>query len=423
MLINKVRFIQIHNNFILTLLLFKFLEIQLVLFQTSCNASMGSMTVNGVNAEIVNISDSITISRTTIKSLASQERSITINDVSGTLMVMNFSNIVSSTTLNSNHNGIIMTSGNITLTLPEPSNNSGIRYTIKKIDTSSTLVTISGIVDGESNLQLSKQNSYITIISNGNAWYKVSEKITVSETVVDQTYISNSIGMTFRLIPSGTFVMGSPSDELGHSSDETQHTVTISEPYYIQTTEVTQGQWKAVMGNNPSSLTDCGLSCPVEYVSWEDVQSFIETLNTIDEGFYTLPTEAQWEFAARAGSDKAFANGLISDKTTDSNLDIMGWYGSNSSGKLHVVAQKQANAWGLFDMHGNLREWCHDWYGSYPTGSVTDPVGPLSGSNRVVRGCSFGNHAQYCRSARRFKFSPNDRYYYIGFRLSRTITD
>jgi formylglycine-generating enzyme required for sulfatase activity len=336
-------------------------------------------------------------------------------------MVTGFSNILTSTTLNSSHNGVILVSGNTTLSLPSASSNTGIQFTIKKIDTSASTVTISGTIDGESDPQLTEQNSYITIISNGNAWYKVAEYVSAETSTENQTYISNSLGMTFRLIPAGTFVMGSPSDELGRGSDETQYTVTISESFYIQTTEVTQGQWKAVMGNNPSSFDSCGLNCPVEYISWEDAEDFIMTLNAMGEGSYTFPTEAQWEYAARAGSNKAFANGDISNTTTDSNLDVMGWYSSNSGSTPHAVAQKQPNAWGLYDMHGNVWEWCHDWYGSYPDISVTDPGGPSSGSFRVLRGGSWYSDAQSCRSAGRYIFSPGNRDYYIGLRLSRTL--
>ena len=381
---------------------------------------MGSITAKAVNGELISSSDYIKISCTTIKTLASHERNITINDVSGTMMVTGFSNILTSTTLTSNNNGVVLVSGNTTLTLPDPSNTLGIKYTIKKIDSLSNIVTISGIVDGESSPQLTVQNSYITIISNGNAWYKIAE-YAAETTTENQTYIINTLGMTFRLIPAGTFVMGSPTDELGRGTDEDQYTVTLSEPYYIQTTEVTQGQWKAVMGSNPSSFTDCGLNCPVEYISWDDAQTFITILNAMGEGSYTLPTEIQWEYAARAGSNKAFANGDISDTATDPSLDVMAWYLSNSNTTTHAVAQKQANAWGLFDMHGNVWEWCHDWYGTYPTGSVTDRVGPSSGSNKVRRGGSFGSVAHKCRSAKRYNDSPDFRWGDIGIRLLRSL--
>jgi len=410
-----------YHNIIFYLVVLTILECHPFIFQAACKESMGTMTVKVVNAEILSSSNSIKISRTTMTTLASQERKITINDVSGTVMVTGFSNIVSSTTLDSTHNGLILASGNITLSLPEPSSNIGIQYTIKKIDTTATTVIISGIVDGESNPQLIEQNSYLTIISNGNAWYKVAEYAAAATSSEKQTYISNSLGMTFRLIPSGTFVMGSPSDELGRDSDETQYTVTISEPYYIQTTEVTQGQWKAVMGSNPSSFTSCGLNCPVEYVTWDVAQTFIAALNAMGEGSYTLPTEAQWEYAARAGSNKAFANGDISYTSTDSNLEIMGWYESNSGSTSHAVAQKNANAWGLYDIHGNVWEHCNDWYGAYPTGSVTDPEGASSGSLKVKRGGSWNFNARGCRSAERSCNNPDISASGMGLRLLRML--
>ena len=227
-----------YYNYLIFLIAITVFEFHPNIYQATCKASMGTMSVKGVDAVIVSSSDSIKISRTTINTIASQDRNITINDVSGTLMVTGFSNILTSTTLNSSHNGVILVSGNTTLSLPSPSSNIGIQYTIKKIDTSATTVTISGTVDGESDSQLTEQNSYITIISNGNAWYKVAEYVSAETSTENQTYISNSLGMTFRLIPAVTFVMGSPSDELGRGTDETQYTVTISESFYIQTTEV-----------------------------------------------------------------------------------------------------------------------------------------------------------------------------------------
>jgi formylglycine-generating enzyme required for sulfatase activity len=406
------------HNYLLCLSVILIMEfIKGMCLSPSCHASMGSVTVKTINSEQINSSDHITKSRTTLKSLASQQRTITINDVSGTLMVTGFSNILTSTTLNASHNGVIFVSGNTTLTLPDPSSSKGIKYTIKKIDSSSNIVTISGIVDSESNPQLSKQYSYITIVSNGNSWYKVAEFIEAPTTSEDYTYISNSLGMTFRLIPSGTFVMGSPTGELGSGDDETQYTVTLSESFYIQTAEVTQGQWLNVMNSNPSSAATCGHNCPVENISWNDSQTFIVALNAMGEGSYTLPTEAQWEYAARAGSNTAFANGGITEATSSANLDLMGWYVSNSDTSPHAIAQKTANAWGLFDMHGNVIEWCNDWYDTYPTGSVTDPVGPSSGSERVRRGGGFNNEARHCRSAYRYKSSPGTQHNSFGLRL------
>ncbi|KPA13283.1 secreted protein containing Sulphatase-modifying factor domain protein [Candidatus Magnetomorum sp. HK-1] len=238
---------------------------------------------------------------------------------------------------------------------------------------------------------------------------------------------TNSLGMTFVYIPPGTFMMGSPTDELGRGGNETQHQVTLTKGYFMQTTEVTQGQWKAVMGSNPSYFQNCGDNCPVEEVYWYKVQDFIESLNQ-KEGTskYRLPTEAEWEYAARAGSSTAFANGAITERYCDydPNLDAMGWYCGNSNDKTHPVAQKLSNAWGLYDMHGNVWEWCQDWYNSYPENSVTDPTGPSLGSYRVLRGGSWGDSAHYCRSAKRDSDSPGDRLSYcggfLGLRLSRT---
>ncbi|MBW2633820.1 MAG: SUMF1/EgtB/PvdO family nonheme iron enzyme, partial [Deltaproteobacteria bacterium] len=205
-----------------------------------------------------------------------------------------------------------------------------------------------------------------------------------------KTSYTNSFDMTFNLIPAGTFTMGSPTGELGRYSDETEHEVTLTQSFYMQTTEVTQGQWQAVMGSNPSSFDSCGSDCPVEMVSWNDIQIFLSNLNAIGEGTYRLPTEAEWENTARAGSITALANGNISvtDCSYDENLDALGWYCYNSNSATHIVAQKIANDWGLYDMHGNVYEWCQDWYGAYPSTPVTDPTGSASGSERVIRGGS-----------------------------------
>lgn len=235
----------------------------------------------------------------------------------------------------------------------------------------------------------------------------------------DDTY-TNSLGMTFKRITAGTFMMGSPTDELGRYSNEVQHQVTLTQDFYMMTTEVTQGQWLAVMGSNPSTFTNCGNDCPVEQVSWNDIQTFITAMNNRGEGTYRLPTEAEWEYAARAGSTTAFANGGITNtecSPLDSNLNAMGWYCGNANGTTHPVAQKQANDWGLYDMSGNVWEWCQDWYGDYPAGSVTNPGGPSTGSNRVLRGGSWLYSAGICRSAYRNSSTPALRDSYLGFRL------
>ena len=265
---------------------------------------------------------------------------------------------------------------------------------------------------------------------------------------------SNSLGMTFVYIEAGSYTMGSPSDEPGRGYDETQHYVSLSKGYFIQTTEVTQGQWKEIMGRNPSRFSNCGDDCPVEQVSWNDVQSFIEKLNQKEMMHtYRLPTEAEWEYAARSGTSTALYNGPIEilGKHNAPALDAIAWYGGNScvsydggyncsswSDKqyscsncgTHQVGLKHANAWGLYDMIGNVREWCSDWYGSYPSSTVEspviDPVGPESGSYRVYRGGSWNSYAKFCRSALRFSFRPGLTDNYLGFRLvcaPRTVAD
>ncbi len=221
-------------------------------------------------------------------------------------------------------------------------------------------------------------------------------------------------GMEFVWIPSGVFMMGSSIDESGRGDDERQHPVTLTKGFFMQITEVTQGQWKAIMAHNPSSFKNCGNECPVEQVSWDDVQGFIRKLNQ-REGEYTyrLPTEAEWEYAARAGSTTRFAFGDDADR-----LGEYAWNDSNSGDKTHAAGKKKPNAWGLYDMHGNAWEWCQDWYASkYPKRSSTDPTGRSSGSSRVIRGGGWCSMPEGVRSGRRSSFSSEKGYKSIGFRL------
>jgi formylglycine-generating enzyme required for sulfatase activity len=229
----------------------------------------------------------------------------------------------------------------------------------------------------------------------------------------------NSLGMAFVLIPAGVFVMGSPEHEPGRYDDEIQHEVTVTQSFYLQVTPVTQGQWRAVMGTNPSSFQDRGEDCPVEQVSWYETQQFIRMLNGRMEGTYRLPTEAEWEYAARAGSTIAFANGEITSLFCDhdANLDDTGWYCGNSGWDTHPVGLKTPNTWGLYDMHGNVYEWCQDWYGSYPTSPLSDPEGPPSGFRKVMRGGSWFSSAKACRLATRLHMSPKSKTAFIGFRV------
>lgn len=223
-------------------------------------------------------------------------------------------------------------------------------------------------------------------------------------------------GMEFVYIPPGAFTMGSPTTEEGRDEDEKQHRVTLTKGFFMQTTEVTQGQWKEVMGGNPSRFPRCGDDCPVEAVSWNDIQSFIGKLNQREgKDRYRLPTEAEWEYAARAGHTTRFSFGDDSAR-----LRLFAWYRVSSGGKTHAVGSKKPNAWGLYDMHGNVWERCQDWYGAYPEGAATDPTGPPSGTYRVLRGGSWFRVHRSVRSANRYPYSPRVTSNQIGFRLLRT---
>ncbi len=253
---------------------------------------------------------------------------------------------------------------------------------------------------------------------------KPAKKPSVSKPVkkpsLEQTF-KNSIGMKFVLIPAGSFMMGSPPEESGRKNDEKQHEVTISKPYYLQTIEVAQWQWEKVMGDNPSSFSKSGDDRPVESVSWDDVQKFIKKLNEMegnDKFKYRLPTEAEWEYACRANTRTLFYFG-----NTEEELKLLGWYHENSGGQTHPVGEKEPNEFGLYDMHGNVWEWCQDWYDKhyYRMSSEENPLGPQTGADRVIRGGSWFLVAQYCRAANRFYFSPVNRFYDLGFRLARSV--
>jgi len=236
------------------------------------------------------------------------------------------------------------------------------------------------------------------------------------------------LGLELLPIPAGEFLMVSPEDEEDRCNDETQHLVKISRPYWLGKYPVTQGQWEVAMGKNPSHFKDAGKDAPVEKVSWEDAVEFCQKLNEregkagrLPEGYqYSLPTEAEWEYACRAGTTTVFAFG---DSLSSHQANFNGEYpyGGVEKGpylKTTTPVGKYApNPWGLYDMHGNVGEWCHDWFGDYPTGSVTDPTGPSIGSYRVSRGGSWNCNARYCRSANRSPHNPDNRSSNLGIRL------
>ena len=252
--------------------------------------------------------------------------------------------------------------------------------------------------------------------------------------------------LVLRRIEPGTFMMGSPTDELGRQSNETQHPVTLTRPYYIGVFEMTQRQYTLVMGSNPSSFSFTGNMRPVACVSYYDIRgallganwpahaqvdatSFLGKIRARTALNFDLPTEAQWEYACRAGTTTALNNGRnLSSVNQDAAMDEVGRYYSNendgkggySSGHTKVGSYVP-NAWGLYDMHGNVQEWCLDWYGAYAIGAVTDPVGPASGSNRVLRGGYYYRNALYCRSARRYSNIPSYSERSFGFRLCLSV--
>jgi len=249
----------------------------------------------------------------------------------------------------------------------------------------------------------SSNGNNLSNANTSNAMTNVNKSSNTPANVGDTD--KNSIGMEFVYIPPGDFMMG--SDIADH--EKPIHKVTISKGFWFGKTEVTQVQWQSVTGSNPSKSINC-LNCPVEQVSWDDAQSFISKLNAQNDGYkYRLPTEAEWEYAARAGTTGDYAG----------NLDAMAWYRSNSADKTHEVGTKQPNKWGLYDMHGNVSEWVQDWFlASYSSGTVTDPTGPASGYGRGLRGGNYWSSADYVRSASR-GYSILSRSHDMGFRVVR----
>ena len=243
--------------------------------------------------------------------------------------------------------------------------------------------------------------------------------------------------LLLRRIPKGTFTMGSPAGELGRDDDETQHEVTLTKDVYIGVFEVTQRQWELVMGNKPSYFNNATYyqTRPVEQVSYDDIRSgrdsFMSRLRSKTElSGFDLPTESQWEYACRAGTSTALNSGYnLTDPYEDARIDEVGRYyynggqgysqGCTPSLGTALAGSYLANAWGLYDMHGNVWEWCLDWYGTYP-GTVTDPKGAPSGSYRISRGGRWDRNARSCRSADRYSRLPGSRDGYEGFRACCT---
>jgi len=224
--------------------------------------------------------------------------------------------------------------------------------------------------------------------------------------------------ITFSFIPPGVFLMGSPLGEEERDDDEIQHGVTLMRDFFLGVTPVTQAQWRTVMGSDPSSFK--GDDRPVENVSWEECQDFCKRLSQQDGKPYRLPSEAEWEYACRAGTTTPFSFGAtINTDQVNYNGDYP--YGTGRKGvyreETTPAGSFPANAWGLFDMHGNVWEWCQDWYGPCPESDIKDPQGPNSGESRVLRGGSWGGDATGCRAACRSRYAPRHRFGSIGFRV------
>jgi len=226
--------------------------------------------------------------------------------------------------------------------------------------------------------------------------------------------IVNSIGVKLAYIPAGVFEMGSGVDESGRQDDELLHRVELTRAFRIGVTEVTQAQWEAIMGFNRSNFK--GENLPIEKISWRDVVSFCKKLSEKEGKVYRLPTEAEWEYACRAGSMSRFSG--------TGDIDDMAWYAENSGDKTHPVGEKGANAWGLYDMHGNVSEWCGDRYrADYPEEDVVDPNGPAEGKYRVVRGGSWSSFERACRCAARSSVPVSYQLKQTGFRVLMEVSE
>ena len=231
------------------------------------------------------------------------------------------------------------------------------------------------------------------------------------QSISSQSFTVNGVSFDMMYVKGGTFTMGATSEQGSEadSDEKPTHSVTLSS-FYICKYEVTQALWKAVMGSNPSSFK--GDNLPVETVSWDDCQTFIRKLNAMTGKNFRLPTEAEWEFAARGGN-----NSRGYKYAGSNNIETVAWYDDNSGSKTHVVGTKSPNELGIYDMSGNVLEWCQDWKGSYSSASQTNPTGASSGSSRVLRGGSWDCRARFCRSSSRGSDTPGGRYYGYGLRL------
>nr|NQU90486.1 formylglycine-generating enzyme family protein [Bacteroidota bacterium] len=300
--------------------------------------------------------------------------------------------------------------GSIELT-SEISGSLYIDGTFMKQVTKDTRVTLNPVTTGMHNLRIVGDETWQESVAVSE---NITSRVTAKSAKHDIKRYDWEPEMVF--VKGGTFTMGCTSEQSDCGDEEKPvHQVTVSD-FYIGKYEVTQKQWREVMGasaalSNPSYFKNCD-DCPVEQVSWNDVQEFIKKLNQLTGKNYRLPTEAEWEYAARGGVSASSTTNAGSN-----NLAEVGWYGDNSGSKTHPVGQKKSNELGIYDMSGNVWEWCSDWNGSYSSSSQTNPKGPSTGSLRVIRGGSWYVSARYCRVALRYFSTPGFRGNYNGFRM------
>jgi len=287
-------------------------------------------------------------------------------------------------------------------------------------------VTVTGKANEPVDIRLKKGRHKLEV--RKGAFSAVSREVVLAENgrkvvdiMLDALRMANSIGMEFVFIKPGTFQMGSPETEHMHDRDEKQHQVTLTKGFYLQTTLVTQQQWQAVMGVNSNPSNFKGDDLPVDTVSWDDAKEFCRKRSTTESRAYRLPYEAEWEYAARAGTTTPFWQGATI--TTDQvNFDGKSPYRDTDPkgeyrGRTTPVKQFKANAWGLYDMGGNLFQWCEDCYAEYPDGPIEDSKGSNTGTWRVLRGGGWGSFAGHCRAAYRYRVEPTFRPYNVGFRV------
>ncbi|MCG3149017.1 MAG: Hercynine oxygenase [Verrucomicrobiae bacterium] len=247
--------------------------------------------------------------------------------------------------------------------------------------------------------------SSTAIANNASENLVATQPDTKNNRIVD---LGGGVTMEFVLIPPGSFMMGSESGDI---DEKPVHKVTFRHAFYLGKYEVTQEQWESVIGTNPSNFK--GTKKPVERVSWDDCQKFFARLKEkLPKQTFRLPTEAEWEYACRAGAHTLYGFG-----DDEPSLRQYAWYSESSPPSTHPVGEKKSNAWGLYDMHGNVWEWCVDWYGDYSASDKTNPVGPDSGQNRVLRGGACYNKASALRTANRYCNYQGARYSYFGFRV------